>query len=315
MTSQHKSSDGTMRATIRDSALSGPLRSIPGWQTPDKESTSDDWWSLHVDGAFRSFGSGVGLLLKTPIGERLEQSIRLDFPASNNEAEYEVILSGLGLATTLNTSKVKIHNDSQLVVGQILKEYKAKDERMAKYLLKVQESLSQLGEWLIEKISRGDNVQVDALAGITASFPVKESTMLPVYVQATPTIAESHVAISQARPQNPIQASRFTLIGDDLYRRSFGGGRTLAHRAHSQGRSEEVSVRCSRLFQQVGRSEAYASIKDKDVKRFVWKNIVCRFGIPQAIIADNGPQFDSSAFKGFCAELHIKNLYSTPQYP
>ena len=148
---------------------------------------------MHVDGAFRSFGSGVGLLLKTPIGERLEQSIRLDFPASNNEAEYEVILSGLGLATTLNASKVKIHNDSQLVVGQILKEYKAKDERMAKYLLKVQESLSQLGEWLIEKISRGENVQVDALAGITASFPVKESTMLPVYVQATPSIAESHV--------------------------------------------------------------------------------------------------------------------------
>ena len=59
---------------------------------------------------------------------------------------------------------------------------------MAKYLLKVQESLSRLGEWVIEKIPRGDNVQVDTLAGIAASFPVKE-----VYVQATPTIAESHV--------------------------------------------------------------------------------------------------------------------------
>ncbi|RVW31060.1 hypothetical protein CK203_093509 [Vitis vinifera] len=33
--------------------------------------------------------------------------------------------------------------------------------------------------------------------------------------------------------------------------------------------------------------EAYASIKDKDVTKFVWKNIVCRFGIPQTIIADN----------------------------
>ncbi|KAL6340106.1 hypothetical protein AAG906_038941 [Vitis piasezkii] len=64
---------------------------------------------------------------------------------------------------------------------------------MAKYLLKVQESLSRLGEWVIEKIPRGDNVQADALAGIAASFLVKESTMLPVYVQATPTIAESHV--------------------------------------------------------------------------------------------------------------------------
>ena len=62
-------------------------------------------------------------------------------------------------------------------------------------------------------------------------------------------------------------------------------------------------------------AEAYTSIKDKDVKRFVWKNIECRFGIPQAIIVDNGPQFDSSAFKDFCVELHIKNSYSTLRYP
>ena len=59
-------------------------------------------------------------------------------------------------------------------------------------------------------------------------------------------------------------------------------------------------------------AEAYANIKDKDVTKFVWKNIICRFGIPQAIIADNGPQFDSVAFKTFCSELKIKNLYSTP---
>ena len=78
-------------------------------------------------------------------------------------------------------------------MGQILKEFEAKDERMTKYLLKVQESLSQLREWVIEKIPRGDNVQADALAGIVASFPIKESTMLPVYIQATSTIVDSHV--------------------------------------------------------------------------------------------------------------------------
>ena len=60
--------------------------------------------------------------------------------------------------------------------------------------------------------------------------------------------------------------------------------------------------------------EAYASIKDKDVIRFVWKNIICRFGIPQAIIVDNGPQFDSIAFRNFCSELKIQILYSMPRY-
>ena len=69
-------------------------------------------------------------------------------------------------------------------MGQIPKEYEDKDECMAKHLLKVQESLSWLEEWVIEKIPMGDNVQVDALVGIAASFPVKKSTMLPVYVQS-----------------------------------------------------------------------------------------------------------------------------------
>ncbi|RVW62179.1 Gag-Pol polyprotein [Vitis vinifera] len=62
-------------------------------------------------------------------------------------------------------------------------------------------------------------------------------------------------------------------------------------------------------------AEAYASIKDKDVTKFMWKNIIYRFGIPQTIIADNGPQFDSIAFRNFCLELNIRNSYSTPCYP
>ena len=36
-------------------------------------------------------------------------------------------------------------------------------------------------------------------------------------------------------------------------------------------------------------AEVYAIIKDKDVSKFVWKNIVCQFGVPQVIIKDNGP--------------------------
>ncbi|RVX11727.1 hypothetical protein CK203_009440 [Vitis vinifera] len=57
------------------------------------ESSEQEWWTLRVDGASRSSGSGVGLLLQSPTGEHLEQAIRLGFSASNNEAEYEAILS------------------------------------------------------------------------------------------------------------------------------------------------------------------------------------------------------------------------------
>ena len=62
-------------------------------------------------------------------------------------------------------------------------------------------------------------------------------------------------------------------------------------------------------------ADVFPSIKDKDVTRFIWKNIVCRFGIPRSIVSDNGPQFDSRVYRDFCQELKIKNLYSTPRYP
>ena len=62
-------------------------------------------------------------------------------------------------------------------------------------------------------------------------------------------------------------------------------------------------------------AEDFTSIKDKDVVQFVWKNIICRFGIPQSIVTDNGPQFESGVHRNFCHELKIKNLYSTPWYP
>ena len=52
-----------------------------------------------------------------------------------------------------------------------------------------------------------------------------------------------------------------------------------------------------------------------DVKKFVWKNIVTRFGIPQSLILDNGLQFDSKSFRRYCCELGITNMYSTPTYP
>ena len=62
-------------------------------------------------------------------------------------------------------------------------------------------------------------------------------------------------------------------------------------------------------------AEALATITKAKVQNFVWKNIVCRFGIPRTIISDNGRQFDSQAFRSFCSNLGIKNKYSSPGHP
>ena len=62
-------------------------------------------------------------------------------------------------------------------------------------------------------------------------------------------------------------------------------------------------------------ADAFASIKDRDVTRFIWRNIVYRFSIPRSIVSDNGLQFDSRVYQNLCQELKIRNLYSTPWYP
>ena len=58
-----------------------------------------------------------------------------------------------------------------------------------------------------------------------------------------------------------------------------------------------------------------ANIRDVDVKKFLWKNIITHFRIPHALISDNGLQFDSKSFRRYCCELEITNRYSTPAYP
>ena len=58
-------------------------------------------------------------------------------------------------------------------------------------------------------------------------------------------------------------------------------------------------------------AEALATITKARIQNFVWKNIICRFGIPLTIISDNGRQFNSPGFRDFCSSLGIKNQFSS----
>ena len=62
-------------------------------------------------------------------------------------------------------------------------------------------------------------------------------------------------------------------------------------------------------------AEPLATITEQKIRNFVWRAIICRFGIPRALVSDNGKQFDNAKFRDFCAELEIKNYYSSPAHP
>ena len=62
-------------------------------------------------------------------------------------------------------------------------------------------------------------------------------------------------------------------------------------------------------------AEALTTITKKNIRSFVWRNIICRYGIPRVLLSENGKQFDNDAFINFCSQLGIKNYYSSPTHP
>ncbi|WP_271039623.1 reverse transcriptase domain-containing protein [Agrobacterium sp. ST15.13.040] len=62
-------------------------------------------------------------------------------------------------------------------------------------------------------------------------------------------------------------------------------------------------------------AEPLATISAKEVQKFVWKNIVCRFGIPRVLVADNGSQFIDKGFQEFISDLGIKMHFAPVAHP
>ena len=51
------------------------------------------------------------------------------------------------------------------------------------------------------------------------------------------------------------------------------------------------------------------------IKEFIYKNILCRYGVPHTIISDKGMIFDYDKFKEFCDNLQIKKVFSLVAQP
>ena len=82
--------------------------------------------------------------MRTPEGDKIECMIRLDFPTTNNEAEYEALVAGLDLARAASVGNMIIHCDSQVITSQINGDFKCRNERMKKYLEEVKGRIAGL---------------------------------------------------------------------------------------------------------------------------------------------------------------------------
>ncbi|KAL0716288.1 hypothetical protein Bca4012_065610 [Brassica carinata] len=174
------------RTCAKSQVLADFLVELPTRDMTNEEPNST--WVLHVDGSSSKQGSGIGIRLTSPNGEILEQSFRLAFHASNNEAEYEALVAGLRLAHGLKIRNIHAYCDSQLVANQYSGEYEARDERMDAYLKLVQELARNFDQFALTRIPRSENVQADALAALASSSDPGLQRVIPVEFIEHPSI-------------------------------------------------------------------------------------------------------------------------------
>ena len=126
-------------------------------------------WKLFVDGAANAQGSGAGLIMTSLRGIDIEYALRFGFQASNNEAEYEVIIAGLNLTHSMEVDQFEVCSDSLLVVKKIEDTYVTKGEKMILYLKKVRELLRKFVLLQVRHIPRAENCRADALAKLATA--------------------------------------------------------------------------------------------------------------------------------------------------
>nr|CAE04437.2 OSJNBa0018J19.4 [Oryza sativa Japonica Group] len=109
------------RTSIKSQALADFLAEWTECQE-DMLEEKMEYWTMHFDGSKRLTGTGAGVVLISPTGERLSYVLWIHFSASHNVAEYEALLHGLRIAISLGIRRLIVCGDSQLVVNQVMKE-------------------------------------------------------------------------------------------------------------------------------------------------------------------------------------------------
>ena len=126
-------------------------------------------------------------MIQTPEGDKIECMIRLDFPITNNEIEYEALVAGLDLARAAGAKSMVVHCDSHVVTNQVNGGYECKNERMMRYLEEVKNQINSF-EIRFVQISREENECADRLAKAASAEFILVPKQVLSFVQTSPLI-------------------------------------------------------------------------------------------------------------------------------
>ncbi|PKA46054.1 RNA-directed DNA polymerase like [Apostasia shenzhenica] len=151
------------RTTMKSQALADFIAELTTTEQPELRERPQPW-TLHVDGASGERVQGVGLVLTSPWGIRLQRSGKIHFPVTNNQAEYEALIAGLKFAKGLEAQQLDVYSDSKLMVNQLTGSYQTKDEVLKRYFQLVKTLLQHFTQASLFHIPREMNSLADELA-------------------------------------------------------------------------------------------------------------------------------------------------------
>ena len=126
--------------------------------------------TLYVDGTTNMRGSRIETVIISLEHITIKKSLRLDFLATNNEVQYEALITVLDSIKKLEGESIKVFCDSRLVVGQVRGEFEAKDQRMWWSLGQVKQLQASFGTFTISQVSRSKNTHANSLATLHTSI-------------------------------------------------------------------------------------------------------------------------------------------------
>ena len=122
--------------------------------------------TIYTDGAARGNPgpAAIGVIIKNGAGLIIEKISQRLGVTTNNQAEYQAIIIGLGKAIELGAKNTVVKSDSELVVEQINGRYKIKNTALRSLYQKVVQLTGSLESFSISYIPREQNAAADALA-------------------------------------------------------------------------------------------------------------------------------------------------------
>jgi ribonuclease HI len=112
---------------------------------------------LFFDGSASRESQDVGIVLISLRAVIFEQSVRLKYFCTNNQAEYEAILFGLQVLSSMGVKHVEAFGDSLLVMQQIAGTFQCLDESLNAYLDKCLKIITLFDNFTVQHVFRDEN--------------------------------------------------------------------------------------------------------------------------------------------------------------